>query len=124
MERDYGGARARLLVRRSGIARHSGRCLRKPFQRATPQTEPGPAILLHLRGVSAEDLAAILDHRQGDHMRKPGSSSMGARWRTLACRAAAVSRSLAHGVEPAGHLATEKGGVQKLRGQKRIEMKY
>jgi hypothetical protein len=29
-----------------------------------------------------------------------------------------------HGVEPAGHLPTEKVGCQKLRGQRRIEMKY
>jgi hypothetical protein len=27
-------------------------------------------------------------------------------------------------VDPAGHLATEKVGCQKLRGQRRIEMKY
>jgi hypothetical protein len=30
----------------------------------------------------------------------------------------------AHGVEPAGHLPTLKAGCQKLRGQKKIEMKY
>jgi hypothetical protein len=31
---------------------------------------------------------------------------------------------LSQDVDPAGHLATEKMGCQKLRGQKRIEMKY
>jgi len=31
---------------------------------------------------------------------------------------------IAQGVEPAGHLPTLKVGCQKLRGQKRIEMKY
>jgi hypothetical protein len=31
---------------------------------------------------------------------------------------------LAYGVDPAGHLPTEKVGCQKLRGQRRIEMKY
>jgi hypothetical protein len=31
---------------------------------------------------------------------------------------------IAQGVEPAGHLPTLNVGCQKLRGQKRIEMKY
>jgi hypothetical protein len=34
------------------------------------------------------------------------------------------SRGVSQGVDPAGHLATEKMGCQKLSGQKRIEMKY
>jgi hypothetical protein len=33
-------------------------------------------------------------------------------------------RRSAQGVEPAGHLPTLKVGCQKLRGQRRIEMKY
>ena len=39
-------------------------------------------------------------------------------------RVLSVPHSIAHGVEPAGHWATEKAGCQKLRGQSRIEMKY
>jgi hypothetical protein len=34
------------------------------------------------------------------------------------------SRGVSQGVDPAGHLATERVGCQKLRGQRRIEMKY
>ena len=34
------------------------------------------------------------------------------------------SRCVPQGVDPAGQLLTEKVGCQKLRGQKRIEMKY
>jgi hypothetical protein len=30
----------------------------------------------------------------------------------------------AQGVDPAGHLPTEKAGCQKLKGQRKIEMKY
>lgn len=37
-------------------------------------------------------------------------------------RSQIVPRS--QGIDPAGHLPTEKVGCQKLRGQSRIEMKY
>ena len=36
----------------------------------------------------------------------------------------ALGYRIAQGVEPAGHLPTLNVGCQKLRGQKRIEMKY
>jgi len=42
----------------------------------------------------------------------------------LAERACDGSYSIAQGAEPAGHLPTLNVGCQKLRGQKRIEMKY